>query len=271
MFHYYVFATILCYFHTKVSGYQVKDAPLLTKRPPWLRVCRRSDPELNTCLNDLFTEMFPQLARGIPDMNVDPFEPLFLDKVTVSKGSGAITLTGGLYDLVVSGPSNSTPTYTEFDEAKKTWNFGLTLPLLSIKSQYNLKGKILVLPLVGHGACDLKLSNVQTKVTTTVDFPLREGREVVKIDKMQVDFKVGGMKVKLYNLFNGNKVLGQTVNQFINQNALEIIGELKDSIGDSLAGIFTDIMNNVFTKMPTDLWFLSDEEYEKYQKESNSK
>lgn len=63
-----------------------------------------------------------------------------------------------------------------------------------------------------------------------------------------------------------NYFLGQTVNQFINNNALEIIGELEDNISESLAKIFTDVINNVYTKMPTDLWLLSDEEYKKYQK-----
>ena len=57
------------------------------------------------------------------------------------------------------------------------------------------------------------------------------------------------------------------MNQFMNQNAVEIIGELSDSIGESLAGIFTDVMNNIYTKIPMDLWLLSDEDYEKYQKE----
>lgn len=46
-------------------------------------------------------------------MNVDPFEPLYLDRVSVSKGSGPVTLAGSFYDLVVAGPSNATPTYTE--------------------------------------------------------------------------------------------------------------------------------------------------------------
>ncbi|KAJ3654881.1 hypothetical protein Zmor_014034 [Zophobas morio] len=267
MYRCYIFALILCYFNSKTYGYQVKDAPLLKTRPPWLIACRRSDPELNKCLNDLFAKMFPELAKGIPEMNVDPFEPLPLDKVTVSKGAGPITLTGGLFNLVVAGPSNSTPTYTEFDIPNKKWNFGLNLPLLNIKSQYNLKGKILVLPLVGHGPCDLRLTDVQSNVKADMKFLSVEGREVVKIENMHVTFTVGGMKVKLHNLFNGNKVLGQTVNQFMNQNAVEIIGELSDSIGESLAGIFTDVMNNIYTKIPMDLWLLSDEDYEKYQKE----
>lgn len=50
---------------------------------------------------------------GIPEINVDPFEPLDLDEVSISKGSGPITLAGGLYNLTVHGPSNATPTFTE--------------------------------------------------------------------------------------------------------------------------------------------------------------
>lgn len=46
-------------------------------------------------------------------MNVDPFEPLHLDRVSVSKGSGPVTLAGSFYNLTVMGPSNATPTYTE--------------------------------------------------------------------------------------------------------------------------------------------------------------
>lgn len=60
--------------------------------------------------------------------------------------------------------------------------------------------------------------------------------------------------------------IGQTVNAFINQNAIEIVNELSDSIGSSLAKIFKELMNNIFTKIPTDLWYLTDEQYEKYLK-----
>lgn len=49
-------------------------------------------------------------------------------------------------------------------------------------------------------------------------------------------------------------LLGLTVNAFLNQHALDIIGELHDNIGDSLATIFKNLINNVFSKMPTDLW-----------------
>lgn len=60
-------------------------------------------------------------------------------------------------------------------------------------------------------------------------------------------------------------VSGHTVNSFLNQNSLEVVGELQDSIAQGLAEIFTDLINNVYSKMPTDLWLLTDEQYAKVE------
>lgn len=38
---------------------------------------------------------------------------------------------------------------------------------------------------------------------------------------MKVTFLVGQMRIHLDNLFNGNKVLGASLNMFLNQNAKE--------------------------------------------------
>lgn len=99
--------------------------------------------------------------------------------------------------------------YFSFNEEKTYWNFGLNLPLLDIKSQYNLKGNILVLPLLGHGDCEIKLSEIKTKVTTDFKFVTKENREVLELTNMTVKFKVGRMRVNFQNLFNGNKILGK--------------------------------------------------------------
>lgn len=89
------------------------------------------------------------------------------------------------------------------------FNFGIDLPLLDIDSHYNLVGKILVLPLVGNGPCKLNLKDVRTIITTNYTIVQKENREVMHVDEMKVNFKVGYMHIKLDNLFNGNKVLGK--------------------------------------------------------------
>ncbi|KAH1023698.1 protein takeout [Dendroctonus ponderosae] len=252
-----------------VCGYTVQDAPLLENRPIWLKACQRSDSKINECINDMFLHLFPYLAAGIPEIKVEHFEPLALENVAISKGSGPIVISGKLYDLHVEGPSNSTPKNSEFIRNGKQghWNLDMDIPLLDIKSKYNLKGQILVLPLVGHGNCQLKLSEIRTKISTNITFPERNQREIMQVDAMKVKFRIGGLWAQFDHLFNGNEILGRTVNAFINQNGLEIIAELEESIANSLAQIFKKLMNNVFVKMPTDLWYLDEEQFAEYQRE----
>jgi len=82
-----------------------------------------------------------------------------------------------------------------------------------IDAKYNMKGKILVLPLVGQGNCRLDLNDIRTKVLSNVTFLEKNGREVMCIDRLKVKFKVGGIRVKFDNLFNGNPLLGEFFHQ----------------------------------------------------------
>lgn len=56
--------------------------------------------------------------------------------------------------------------------------------------------------------------------------------------------------VKLDNLYNGDKVLGDSTNLFLNENWQEIFNELKRSIFDAFGLIVANLMNQVFRKIP---------------------
>lgn len=73
---------------------------------------------------------------------------------------------------------------------------------------------------------------------------------------MKVIFTVGGMRIHLDNLFNGNKVLSASFSMFLNQNSKEIISELQGDLENGLGDIFTEIWNSVFNKMPLKYWLV---------------
>uniref|UniRef100_T1GGV1 Uncharacterized protein n=1 Tax=Megaselia scalaris TaxID=36166 RepID=T1GGV1_MEGSC len=133
--------------------------------------------------------------------------------------------------------------------------FDIDLPLLRIRAKYNLKGNILLLPLVGNGDVNMALKNVQTSVLTKISFR-DEPEETIHIDSMKVYFNVGGMRIHLTNLFNGNEILGASINSFLNQNSDEIIKELRPDLEAGLAETFKGLWNDVFSKIPTKLWLL---------------
>lgn len=56
--------------------------------------------------------------------------------------------------------------------------------------------------------------------------------------------------MQLDNLYNGDKLLGDSTNLFLNENWEEIYNELKRSIFDAFGLIIQNVMNQVFRKIP---------------------
>ncbi|XP_061504177.1 uncharacterized protein LOC11175689 [Anopheles gambiae] len=230
-----------------------KDVPQYQEKPEWLRVCKRANPNEDDCFKKMFEGTFPYIAKGIPEIGVQPFDPLRIESIQVSRGSGGLTLSGGFKKLSIKGPSNTTVRRASLDFEKHALSFDLEIPKLRIDATYNLKGNVLLLPLVGDGDVTMSLKNVKTTVVTKFSVrPLPE--DAIFIEEMKVTFLVGGMRIHLDNLFQGNQVLGASLNLFLNQNANEVIAELRSDLEHGLADIFTGLWNELFNKLPLKLW-----------------
>ncbi|KAK3912600.1 Protein takeout [Frankliniella fusca] len=233
---------------------QLNDLKLVKERPEWLLTCEKSNPDLNECLRQSFNHMIPALARGIPELGVNKFEPLFVDKIGLQKGNGGVIINGAFRDMNVHGPSNATANYVRLDFNKKVYQLGVNIPTIRVDANYIIEGQILLLPLVGEGAARLNLRNVTCSATCDIDFPEKDGQKVMWFKNIHVDFSVGEMRIHLNNLFNGNKVLGRTVNQFLNKNSVEVIGELREELGRALGEVFLPILQKAFGQIPTRFW-----------------
>lgn len=62
--------------------------------------------------------------------------------------------------------------------------------------------------------------------------------------------------MNLNNLFNGNKLLGETMNQFLNDNWRDILKEFTPAISGSFNGVFKKIIDDVFSRIPYNEMFL---------------
>ncbi|XP_069682370.1 protein takeout-like [Periplaneta americana] len=231
---------------------------LLQEAPQWLKPCRLKDPNLNSCLKDTFQHMFPALASGIPEINVERFEPLYLPKLGLAKGHGPVTISGSFYNILAHGPSNATATFASIDMKNGVFGLGAYLPDIRIEADYDLQGKVLILPLVGNGPARVHLKNVTTSMSSKFELPRLQGRQIIHIIDMKVDFDIQGMTVHFENLFNGNRILGRTMNTFMNKHALEIVNELKQPLEESFSSVFREIMNDALKHMPIDIWLLGD-------------
>ncbi|XP_059610137.1 protein takeout [Phlebotomus argentipes] len=248
-----IFASLVIFGY--FGGALSADVQQLREKPDWLLTCPRENPNQDGCFKKMFEGMFTRLAKGIPEVGIEPFEPLRIKDVEISKGMGSLTLAGGFQNLLVRGPSNATVRRALLNFQDRSLDFDLELPLLRINATYNLKGNVLLLPLVGNGDVKMALKDVRSNVATK--FSIKKlPEEVIQIDEMKVTFLVGGMKIHLDNLFNGNQILGASLNLFLNQNSNEIIAELRGDLENGLTKIFINLWNNVFSRMPIKLWLI---------------
>ncbi|XP_068086380.1 circadian clock-controlled protein daywake-like [Anabrus simplex] len=228
---------------------------MVSSRASWLKPCRRKAPNENDCLRHSFQTMFPALAVGIPEIGMPRFEPLFIDKIAIQKGQGAVTISGSFQNILAHGPSNSTTSFVNLDLENKRLDFGIDIPELRIEADYDMKGNILLLPLVGNGEAKLKFTNTTTSGNTKIEIRKGpDGREIMHVVSMDMEFLIRGMQVHLSNLFNGNKVLGLTVNSFLNRNSQQVVDDLKEPISASLSVVFLRLINQLFHHVPMDLW-----------------
>lgn len=92
---------------------------------------------------EMFEGIFPRIAKGIPDLAIEPFEPLGIKKISVSRNTGQVVqLNGSFNNLKIRGPSNATVAKAHLNMEKKLLNFDLEIPKLRINATYNLKGEV---------------------------------------------------------------------------------------------------------------------------------
>jgi len=83
---------------------------------------------------------------------------------------------------------------------------------------------------------------------------IRNGIRYMTISRLLVDFSLGRARFRVMDQLNGDNVIGQAMNQFLNQNAKEIIEEMKPAASISIAKHFKEFLNNAFSKVPLKIW-----------------
>ncbi|XP_070493310.1 circadian clock-controlled protein daywake-like [Chironomus tepperi] len=216
----------------------------------WIKPCDHQDPNKNNCFRDLLQSIVAKVIKGIPEVDIKPFDPLSLNEIKVHRTAGQIiTLEGGFDNVKVYGLTNTSIPQAYFNMQKKLMNFKMEIPKIRLSSSYRLKGNILLLPIVGNGNINILLKNVKTTIYTK--FSLKNlPEEAINFEVMRVVLDIEKLRIHLDNLFNGNKELEASFLMLLNQNSKEIFAELRTDLQYELAKIFIEIWNDVFNKIP---------------------
>jgi len=217
-------------------------------------LCKKNDPNLDKCLKTSLQTIIPDLGDGYSKLRIPAIEPFELPSLEIDSGKGSsksVSIDLKLKDVKITGLTSTVidSLKIDVDNYKLTGKIGFTKPLV-IAGQYTVNGKVLVLPITGNGPCNIVLTDPVLELREVSGTPYQKnGKTFVQIKKMDLKLaSVKKMNIRLENLFNGNKQLGDSMNSILNENWPVLLEELQPVFEEAVAAIAQDIVNKALQK-----------------------
>lgn len=85
-----------------------------------------------------------------------------------------------------------------------------------------------------------------------------DGVTYMNIEKLGVDFTLKNARFKVRDNVNTGNILGEAINQFLNQNANELVQEMRPAASQSISKLFKSILDQAFSHIPLNTWLLDE-------------
>jgi hypothetical protein len=216
-----------------------------------IRRCNHNG-DINKCLRQILEDLKPRLGTGIPEINLPPMDPLYLQSVSFHHGSGPIKILATFNDVNATGLSTFDKSDFTFDVKKRTLDFDMTIPQMRIVGNYELSGNLFFFPIGGDGGFWLNMGNIRAKGQGKLSVSTKNNLKSIQIKKIDIDLQIETIKVHLTNLFHGDQLLGTVINNFLNENANEIFEEVRPQIGIQVAEMVQALTNRALSSLSDD-------------------
>ncbi|XP_018790488.1 PREDICTED: protein takeout [Bactrocera latifrons] len=218
--------------------------------------CKR-DANFDKCLVDAVNNAILLLKDGNKEFGIPPLEPLAVKSLVIDSGNAPITLKQTMKNLLVHDMIST----SKVQRYRTDLNNHLIIcdsktDRIEMVGDYEMSGRILLLPITGNGKANLTLINTRIEHRLIGEPFMRDGVKYMRLKEYRVDLNPKRVYMQFDNLFN-DRLLSQTMNRFLNDNWETVFNELKVGYASSFGKIFRDISNKLFEEIPFDSIFLS--------------
>ncbi|XP_050305627.1 uncharacterized protein LOC126742855 [Anthonomus grandis grandis] len=222
---------------------------ILDKQPSFVSTCMITKPkeEFVSCSTNAVQNLFNEIPKGNKDIGLQVLDPLRVPFVKILQGGGGpVTVNASLTDVSVVGFGNTKIVLNSVDPETYDFYTKLHLPRLRIDGNYELLGRILVIPLRGKGSCWFDAKDLDINVKSDVIMEKRDGFHFFNVTDVHVKFSIGGLKLHMGNLFEGIKALEDSTNAYLNANWRPVAESLNPILSKTIEDIMLDILQKVF-------------------------
>ncbi|ENN72924.1 hypothetical protein D910_05518 [Dendroctonus ponderosae] len=216
--------------------------------------CYKKDPNINKCLQKTFNHLRPYLINGLNDLNVPSIDPFKLDKIIIENGQGPLKVKAAFYNVTATGAQNYTVESINAHVDNYIIEIGLKFPRMDIRGKYDVNGNVLLFPVRSKGDFWAIFLDIDAAAKIFGTEFVKDDVRYMKIDKMLVDFRLKKSRFRIRDIINHGNVIGEAMNNFLNNNSEEIIKEMKPAARLSLARHFKGFLNSAFMQLPLKTW-----------------
>ncbi|KAI5715531.1 hypothetical protein M8J77_017734 [Diaphorina citri] len=212
--------------------------------------CKQKDPTFDECVKKATVLAKPYIAKGVPSLSIPPVEPFGIPMIMLEQGTGAVNYKANLKDVKITGLSSYKFDEIKVDLPQHKVTAKVHVPVLFLESDYDINGRALLVPIRGMGLFRANLTNVNAHVKMNGKVIKKKGQEYFESKDTMIKLTIGETQAHFGNLFNGDSVLSEATNKFINENANDIVEEVKPAIEMVASMLLDDIANKIFKNIP---------------------
>ncbi|KAJ3617220.1 hypothetical protein MTP99_007462 [Tenebrio molitor] len=220
------------------------------KLPTTFKKCDKKQSDFDQCLSTAVKDALSQLNVGKKEVGLPSFEPLEIPSLVIGAGTGPVGFAQNYKNVKLSGFGKPDSLKAKMDFEKKTLELDVDYPEIIMNFEYQISGKILVLPIQGEGPGRITLIKPRILLTLYLEEYEKKNKKYYKVVKNTLLIEPQGLHYKLDNLFNGDKALGDNINQVLNDNGKEVYADVKTSYEEAFGKIFATVSDNLLTRVP---------------------
>ncbi|CAH0553016.1 unnamed protein product [Brassicogethes aeneus] len=123
--------------------------------PSYIKPCSLSDPNLNDCALKSGIEALPHLLEGDKKYGIQTLNPYYVDLIEVNQGD----LKVNLKKPVTTGLEKVTLKAVKIDTETKKMSINTLFHNIVVTGNYEISGKILILPIEGQGKLNITVGD----------------------------------------------------------------------------------------------------------------
>ncbi|CAH1383474.1 unnamed protein product [Tenebrio molitor] len=212
--------------------------------------CNRKRDDLDQCLSTAVADAVRQLGQPQSAIGLPSLEPLEIPSLTVGAGTGPVGFAQNFHNVKIKGLTKDFTLKAKMDTKENILNLEFVYADFRIEADYEIDGRILVLPIRGKGPGLLVLERVKLNFNFFLEEYEKKNKKHYRVTKSEMAIEPGSIQFTLSNLFDGDKALGDNINQVLNDNWKEVFADVKSGYESGLGQVISSLFQNLLDKVP---------------------